>query len=140
MDVGEQARHAAVRWALTFMILLDTNALIWLDQGHRRTRLLAKEARRLHVSPASVLELQYLLETGRIRLRAASLAEFIERGPWTLDDPPSGAWFTRALDIGWTRDPFDRLIVAHARLRGWRVATADTMMVEHLSTAERFDF
>jgi PIN domain nuclease of toxin-antitoxin system len=25
----------------------------------------------------------------------------------------------------WTRDSFDRLIVAHARVRGWRLVTCD---------------
>ena len=51
------------------MILLDTNALIWLDQGHARTRALNRRAGRLYVSPASLLELQFLMEAGRIRLR-----------------------------------------------------------------------
>ena len=58
----------------------------------------------------------------------------------SLDDPPAAAWFARALDLGWTRDPFDRLIVAHARLRGWRLATADTGLLERLSEAEPLEF
>ncbi len=52
------------------VILLDTNALLWLQTGHSRARLLAKQTRRLYVSPASLLELQFLIELGRIRLRA----------------------------------------------------------------------
>jgi len=37
-----------------------------------------------------------------------------------------------ALDLSWTRDPFDRLIAAHARLRGWRLATADETLLNGL--------
>ena len=39
------------------MILLDTNAVIWLDQGHPRARTLARSSSRLLVSPATLLEL-----------------------------------------------------------------------------------
>jgi PIN domain nuclease of toxin-antitoxin system len=40
--------------------------------------------------------------------------------------------FDVAVDLSWTRDPFDRLIVAHARLRGWRLATGDRMILAEL--------
>ena len=123
--------------APAFMILLDTNALIWLEQGHPRTRVLARGARRLYISPANLLELQFLSEAGRIRLHGASVAEVAESERWILDDPPSASWFTKALDLAWTRDPFDRLLVAHARLRGWRLATGDTMLLERLPEGDR---
>jgi PIN domain nuclease of toxin-antitoxin system len=42
-----------------------------------------------------------------------------------VDDPPAAAWFDTAVGMGWTRDPFDRLLAAHAVLRGWRLATVD---------------
>jgi PIN domain nuclease of toxin-antitoxin system len=51
---------------------------------------------------------------------------------WTLDEPPAAAWFAAALDLSWTRDPFDRLIAAHARLRGWRLATSDETLLARL--------
>lgn len=54
-----------------------------------------------------------------------------------LDDPPSAGWFGRATELAWTRDPFDRLILAHARLRGWRLATADDRMLAVLTPRER---
>ena len=121
------------------MILLDTSAIIWLEQGHPRTRTLTEKGRRLYISPASVLELQFLLEAGRIRLKNATISDITHRDDlWALDDLPAAAWFEKALDFGWTRDPFDRLIVAHARLRGWRLATADTSLVARLSSRESF--
>jgi PIN domain nuclease of toxin-antitoxin system len=85
------------------------------------------------MSPASLLELQFLVEAGRLRLRAGAAArDLVEDDRWAIDDPPSGEWFRRAVDIGWTRDPFDRLLVAHARLRGWRIATGDAELLERL--------
>jgi PIN domain nuclease of toxin-antitoxin system len=128
-----------VRQTPAAVILLDTNALIWLEQGHARTRRLAADARRPYISPISLLELQFLQEAGRIRLRGATVSDLLERGPWLLDDPPAAAWFEAALPLGWTRDPFDRLLVAHARLRGWRLATGDADLLDRLSPRERLE-
>lgn len=115
------------------MILLDTNALLWLDARSRRTRPLDRFAGRLYVSPASVLELQFLCESGRLQLEAGhSVTDFEEDSRWLLDDPPSADWFRGAHELSWTRDPFDRLIVAHARFRGWRLATGDRHLIEHV--------
>lgn len=115
------------------MILLDTNAMLWLHQGHRRGRPLERRPGQLYVSPASLLEIQFLVEVGRIRLRPrASVADLGGEERWVLDDPPAVEWFSRALDVGWTHDPFDRLLVAHAGLRGWRVATGDAELLERL--------
>jgi len=121
------------------MILLDTNALLWLEGGHRRVRVLASGRQPLYMSPATLLELQILREAGRIRLRAGSVASLAHDDRWLLDEPPAGRWFDTALDLTWTRDPFDRLLVAHAQLRGWRLATADEAMLAHLPEAGRFE-
>ena len=118
------------------MILLDTQGLIWMAKGHRRARPLL-ELPRLYLSPATVLELQFLADTGRVRFAGgASPASLAADDRWRLDEPPAGKWFATACDIGWTRDPFDRLLVAHARLRGWRLATADEMMLERMTAAD----
>jgi PIN domain nuclease of toxin-antitoxin system len=114
------------------VILLDTNAILWLHRRDRRTRILEKRAT-VYASPASLLELQILVESGRLRLRSGlSVEQLIGEAPWLLDDPPSADWFSRAVEIGWTRDPFDRLLVAHAELRGWRLATGDAGLVARL--------
>lgn len=114
------------------MILLDTNALIWLHQGDRRTKRLERNTT-LYASPASLLELQILIESGRLRLRPGfGVEQLIGDARWLLDDPPAADWFSQAVGVGWTRDPFDRLIVAHAELRGWRLATGDAELVAKL--------
>ena len=121
------------------VILLDTNALLWLEAGHRRARDLQKTGRRLYLSPISVLELQILQEAGRLRLSAGTVAAFFDDDRWTLDDPPASRWVATSLTIGWTRDVFDRLIVAHARLRGWRLATSDQSNLLNLAETERLE-
>ena len=113
------------------MILLDTNALIWVDRGHARARPLLRRGRRLYISPASLLELQFLQEAGRIRLHR-DLASIADDERWMLDEPAASSWFIRAADLAWTRDPFDRLLAAHARIRGWRLATSDGGLVARL--------
>jgi PIN domain nuclease of toxin-antitoxin system len=121
------------------VILLDTNAVIWLDQHHRRAQPLAHNATRLAISPATLLELQFLAEVGRIRLPGRGLDAIVADQRWTVDEPPAIDWFSRAAEESWTRDPFDRLIVAHARVRGCRLATGDKSLLAHLRPAERLE-
>lgn len=118
------------------MILLDTHAVIWLSQGHRRAKPLERFAR-LHISPATLLEIQFLVEIGKLRfakgITSATVAEDLR---WRLDEPPAAKWFLAAGELSWTRDPFDRLLAAHAALRGWRLATADDVLLERLPEAD----
>jgi PIN domain nuclease of toxin-antitoxin system len=119
------------------VILLDTHAAIWLVQGHRRAGPLA-QLPRLYLSPASVLELQFLVEVGRVRFAGhASPTTLAADDRWRLDDPPAVRWFTAACEVGWTRDPFDRLLAAHARLRGWKLATADAVLLQKMPASDR---
>jgi PIN domain nuclease of toxin-antitoxin system len=120
------------------VILLDTNAVIWLDQNHVRARALAGSSSRLIVSPATLLELQMLDEIGRLRLRSR-LRGIIDSDRWEIDDPPALQWFEHSAEESWTRDPFDRLIVAHARLRGVRLASGDSAILERLRPSERVE-
>lgn len=139
MDVDPRRRRHEVRRTLSTtegVILLDTSALIWIAQGNRRTAALVQREHRLYASPASLLELQLLIETGRVHLKVASLGVLASDPRWALDDPSSADWFERAWSLSWTRDPFDRLLVAHARLRKWKLATADTHLLEHLGNSE----
>ncbi len=131
LELGSK-RHPFLGAASHAVILLDTNALLWLAGGHRRSRPLSELPGRMYVSPATLLELQFLVEAGRLRVRHGGIADLADDDRWVLDDPSATAWFTAALDLGWTRDPFDRLIVAHAHLRGWRLATGDRALVKRL--------
>lgn len=136
MDLENRHARSRLRPAEAAVILLDTHAAIWLVQGHRRARALTRYAS-LHLSPASLLEMQVLIEAGRIRLAASrTLDAFRDDDRFRLDEPPAGKWFSAACELAWTRDPFDRLLVAHARVRRWRLATADEFLLQHLPDSE----
>jgi PIN domain nuclease of toxin-antitoxin system len=133
MDVDAEGARLHGSEPAPSVILLDTHALLWLDRGHPRGRPLARWAGRLYLSPASLLEVELLHEVGRIRLRhGATPASLARDERWLLDSPPSAAWFEAAWPLSWARDPFDRLLVAHAAQRGWRLATADSELLERL--------
>jgi len=80
----------------------------------------------------SLLELRTLEEIGRLDVSRSGPLEDDMR--FTIDDPSSVSLFEAAADLPWTRDPFDRLIVGHALMRGWKLATADARIREHLPT------
>ncbi|MDX2022927.1 MAG: PIN domain-containing protein [Deltaproteobacteria bacterium] len=110
---------------------MDTNALIWLLAGHKRASKLPKNEKRFYVSPVSLLELTFLNELGRIRFSRGTLD--IQNHPrLAVDDPSSVELFAQAQNVAWTRDPFDRLITAHAALRRWKLATGDAHMLTQL--------
>ena len=138
MELGAHgAWRALPEAAARAVILLDTNALIWLLQRHRRARVLDAHPL-LRGTPACVHELQLLIEVGRLTLAAGRTLDDVVADPrWTLDEPRSGAWFARAAEVSWTRDPFDRLIVAHAQVRGWKLATGDAALLDRLRPGER---
>ena len=115
------------------MILLDTSAVLFLLAGHRRARPLRAHSGRLKFTPVALLELQFLQEAGRGRFTLARPADAVAADPrWSVDDPPVSSLIRHALELTWTRDPFDRLIAAHAVHRGWRVATSDAAMIDNL--------
>ena len=136
MDVETVCRRPDVlRQTEAPVILLDTHAAIWLGAGHRRSRPLER-FQRLYLSPVSILEVQFLLEAGRLRLAAGrDASELADDDRWRLDEPPAAKLFTRACELGWTCDPFDRLLASHALVRGWKLATADTFLLEHLAAS-----
>ena len=139
MDVGivARSRPAVQKPSEKAVILLDTNALLWLQHNHRRGKPLLAAGGPLYISPASLLEIQVLAESGRLRpVGTASPRDLLRDRRWIQDDPPSADWFEAALDVGWSRDVFDRLLVAHARLRRWRLATSDATILEHLGPHE----
>ena len=115
------------------MILLDTSAVLFLLAGHRRARPLRPHAGRLRFTPIALLELQFLQEAGRGVFTTERPADAVaEDTRWAVDDPPLSSVIRHALDLTWTRDPFDRLIAGHAVYRGWRLATSDGAMVDNL--------
>ena len=109
---------------------LDTNVAVWLAEGSLQRISPAARGRiekdDLLLSPIVLMELEYLHEIQRILLPARDLLTKLahEIGVHVCDlDFPSV--MDAALDEKWTRDPFDRIVVAHAKANGfaWLVSS-----------------
>jgi PIN domain nuclease of toxin-antitoxin system len=104
-------------------VYLDTNVVVWLAQGtlqriSRRAQS-ALEQGTLLVSPMVLIELQYLYELHRIKLPARDVQLKVEHEIGVrVCDLPFLSIASTALDEKWTRDPFDRMIVAQAKANG----------------------
>jgi PIN domain nuclease of toxin-antitoxin system len=122
------------------VILLDTHLLVWLYAGELR-RIPQSVQRRLNreqlaLSPFAQLELGYLYEVGKVTIPAAVVVEELSaRLELVLADVPAASICKAALDVTWTRDPFDRLLVAHATVTGLSLVTKDEMLRQHLPLA-----
>lgn len=120
-------------------LLLDTHAFIWWDGDQSKLSTAASDAcqslaNSLHLSLASVWELQIKMQLGKLALRlplADVLRDQQQRNglalePVTLED-------ILALSALPTlhRDPFDRLIIAQANRRGFHLVTHDPELARY---------
>lgn len=122
------------------MIYLDTHVAAWLYAGRRELfpaaaqQLLEEED--LLISPMVGLELQYLYEIQRVTVPAARVLEALQTElGLTVCDLPFPRVAAVAWDEGWTRDPFDRLIVSQAKVRGAPLLTKDGTIHSHYALA-----
>lgn len=121
-------------------IFVDTHILLWLASGH--TKKLSTVARKainsanILVSPMSILELHYLHEINRVPL---SPSKILDKFKELLGIEVSETSFVEickvASEISWTRDTFDRLIVADATLHKAKLVTADEKILPHYKRA-----
>jgi PIN domain nuclease of toxin-antitoxin system len=121
------------------VIHLDTHVAIWLVAGEkRRLRPVSKwlRAAPLRVSPVVVLEMELLREIGRIRLPADEILAVLTDDYGVAEAEGDLREVARvARGLGWTRDPFDRLIVAHALASRATLLTADETIRRHCARA-----
>ena len=118
------------------MIFLDTHVVVWLYAGEvdrfprRASRALESES--LVISPMVLLELQYLHELSRVSQDPALIVKELEKslGLTVLKAEFEGI-IMAALVESWTRDPFDRMIVAHANLASAPLLTKDASIRQH---------
>ncbi len=119
---------------------LDTHVTLWLYSGEterlskRATNLINRE--RVGVSPVVLLELQYLREIERVTVAPrAIIMDLKERLGLAIEDRSLATVMERALGIAWTRDVFDRLIVAQAALDDGELVTSDRLIRKHYAKA-----
>lgn len=113
------------------LIYLDTHVVVWLyAQGapalSPRAAYELEAAAELRCSPMVRLEVQYLFEVGRITEPAlVVMDELAATLGLRICDTPFFAVVREAEQQNWTRDPFDRLIVAQSELNGAPLVTKD---------------
>jgi PIN domain nuclease of toxin-antitoxin system len=119
---------------------LDTHAVVWLYEGLisklSKTAMSRIQSDELFISPAVILEIQFLHEIRRVTRTGPSmvavLSEDIGLQVCPLEFPSVVA---SALELSWIRDPFDRLIVAHAAANDAPLITRDEKIRRHYKRA-----
>ena len=109
---------------------LDTHIAIWLFE--KRLDLLSEKAKEimeendLFISPIVKMEIEYLFEIEKIKDDADTVIGYLIR---SLDLQFEKSDFLEVIEISihekWTRDPFDRLIVAHAKFKDYLLISKD---------------
>ena len=122
------------------MIYLDTHVAAWLYAGqpgslsNTAMREISNES--LLISPMVLLELQLLFEIGRAKDPASKVAEHLARDLGVaVCDHPFPLVAASAMEVNWTRDPFDRLIVAQAAANDAPLLTKDARILRHYKRA-----
>jgi PIN domain nuclease of toxin-antitoxin system len=115
-------------------LLLDTHFLIWLVLETARVSDYPwlGSYRPWGVSPVALLEIQFLSEVGRLRVRNPEFIDAIARDDrFVIDEAPLAPVFRHAISLGWTRDPFDRLLAAHSLTRRVPLCSLDETIQSH---------
>ena len=112
----------------------------WLYEGvDDRLSATAREligAGQASISPVVELELAYLFEIHRVsEPPAVPIAALGRTIGLSVADISAAALVQAATGLSWTRDPFDRLIAAHAIAADAPLVTADRTLLEHLPQA-----
>lgn len=116
--------------------LLDTHFLIWIILGSARLTAFPwlDSYRPWGVSPISFVEIQFLAETGRLEVKNPDFTEAVLNDRrFIVDEVPLLALVRQSLEVTWTRDPFDRFIVAHSMARRVPLCTTDRAIRDHHS-------
>jgi PIN domain nuclease of toxin-antitoxin system len=101
----------------------------------QRVRELLREGRP-QIPAIAALELSYLHEIGRARDSSATMVEALRHSiGLSVADVSAATLGEAATGLSWTRDPFDRLISAHAIVAGVPLITADRTILQHLPQA-----
>ncbi len=122
------------------MIYLDTHVVVWLYAGLNHK--LSNTAHQLIndndvlISPAVRLELQYLFEVQRVTVVPdAIVTDLANRIDLQVCAKPFNRIVSAALASNWTRDPFNRLIAAHASLDDDILVTKDGNILRNYTHA-----
>jgi PIN domain nuclease of toxin-antitoxin system len=110
-------------------LLVDTHVLLWWRAGDPALSsvarsLIADPTNEALVSTASLWEIAIKCSVGKLSVPDDLPETTVERGFAWLPVSPRHAWEVRGLPYH-HRDPFDRLLVAQARVEAMPVVTSD---------------
>jgi PIN domain nuclease of toxin-antitoxin system len=119
---------------------LDTHAAIFLWEG--RVELFGAGSREilersvLRISPMVRLEMQFLKEVGKLKVDPDQILGALgsDLGVTATSDPLD-VLVPLAMPLSWTRDPFDRMIVATALLHEAPLVTRDRRIHDYFPGA-----
>ncbi len=122
------------------MTYLDTHVAVWLLKGARelpqRTQRRIESDDEILISPMVLLDMQNLYEIGRLKLPPDKVFEILAvTMGLRVCTHPFGLVVDQALREKWTRDLFDRIIVAQARCRGGVLLTKDEKILRNYDLA-----
>jgi PIN domain nuclease of toxin-antitoxin system len=123
------------------LIYLDTHVVAWLygtgpDSLTDKVARLLEGSDEIRISPMVRLELQYLFEIGRVGQRPLPVLDALQSTlGLAVCDAPFPAVVRIAESQVWTRDPFDRAIVAQAFLFDAPLVTKDAGIHTNYSRA-----
>ena len=122
------------------LVHLDTHIVCWLYEG--RTELLTPaslqtiESGLLQISPVVQLELTYLHEIGRISRDDNYVLDALAKDiGLSVADVSLAQVMKMAGTLTWTRDPFDRMIVAHSMIANAVLVSKDRLIRKHCDRA-----
>ena len=112
------------------VVYLDTHVTVWLYAGlvDKLTDAAKKaiDESDLFVAQMVRLELQYLFEIKRIKVKADTIVKSLSKTiGLKVSDIAFNQIIEEALKISWTRDVFDRLLVAEAKILRHGFVSAD---------------
>jgi PIN domain nuclease of toxin-antitoxin system len=120
-------------------ILLDTHTFLWWDSspeklGKTITELLSQTENVVYVSVVTAWEIQIKKQLGKLSL-TVPLAELLESQQEVNDVNILQVQLNHVLALDELpfhhKDPFDRLLVAQARIEGMEIATADPVFSKY---------
>jgi len=121
------------------MLHLDTHIAIWLYYGEVqkiKRQLDTLQKNDLAVSQIVRLELQYIYEIERIRHNPDTIIRTLQKDFGLKETNPDNILTTNfAININWTRDVFDRLIVASAMADDAQLMTKDKTILTNFNQA-----
>ena len=102
------------------MMYVDTHVVAWLYYGKEeyfsQSAVAKIEENDLLISPMVSLELQFLREIGKVKDPSSKILSIVKRDfGINVSDLSFAKTIEQSVKEKWTRDPFDRIIVAQAK-------------------------